>query len=93
MNLSPEEMTHVEAARLALKTAKEAMRDAMTAMTAMMDIQRAAKRTSAYNAAYRARATFRAQLASIEIAHADASKSLDDEFEDGGVVIFGGGGR
>jgi hypothetical protein len=92
MNLSSEEMALVKGAQADLATAKAALRYIAQKMRAMAAINRKAGRAHAANAAMRLEGAATRLRGDLIEAHATASDALCDCFDDGGVVVFGGGG-
>ncbi len=93
-NMNADEAALIESAQAAARKAKGALKDLSAALTALMPVTEAAGGKKAANAAMRFRGAARQALGIIDAAHADASDSLIDLFDDGGgIVIFGGGPR
>lgn len=82
----------IKAAQVKTADAKKALRDLVTALTALMPVTEAAGGKKAANAAMRFRGAALQARGILDAAHADASDALIDLFDDGGdIVIFGGG--
>jgi len=92
MNLSPEEAELVKETKLALAEVKGRLRDIAKNMRRMGQINRDAGRAKPANAAMLLEGAAIEALGKITQAHAIASDALCDCFDDGSVVVFGGGG-
>jgi hypothetical protein len=92
-NMEQDEAVLIRTAQIAAKDAKKAIRDLTTALTALMPVTEAAAGKKAANAAMRFRGAARQALGILDQAHADASDSLIDLFDDGGEIVIFGGGR
>jgi len=87
------ERVDILAIKASLNTAKDALKAAMASCVNIMDRAEAGGETAEFNAAYRAKENFRACLAQIGIAHADASIAMDAAVEAAAEIFGGGGGR
>lgn len=92
MKLSPEELALVKGAQADLATAKAALRGIAQKMRDMARINREAGRPHAANAAMRLEGAATRLRGDLIEAHAAASDALCDCYEDGEIVVFGGGG-
>lgn len=92
MNLSPEEMKLVRSAQKAINDAKAALRQVAEDMRDLAEINDKAGRAIEANAAMRLQGAVIEARGKIIQAHADASDALHNAYDDGDVVIFGGGG-
>jgi hypothetical protein len=92
MNLSPEESVLVAAMQESLANAKAAMRDLEKNARRMATINREAGRMGASNAAMKMQGEAMQIRGHLIVAHAEASDALCQCFDDGGIVIQGGGG-
>ncbi len=93
-DMQSDERELIKAAQEAARDAKKALRELVQALTALMPVTEAAGGKKAANAAMRFRGAARQAFGILDAAHADASDSLIDLFDDGGgIVIFGGGPR
>ncbi len=92
MNLSLEELALVETAQKAFADAKAALAKGEKAMEKLARINREAKRSKASNDAMWVQGRFGVARTSLIADHATASNMLCDCYEDGGIVVFGGGG-
>lgn len=92
MNTSEADL--IKAAQVAARNAKKSLRELASSLTDLMPVTEAAGGKKAANAAMRLRGAALQARGIIDAAHADASDSLIDLFDDGGeIVLFGGGGR
>jgi len=92
MNLSPEEADLVKETQAALAEVKDRLRVIAKGMRRMGKINRDAGRSKAGNAAMLLEGAAIEALGKITQAHAVASDALCECFDDGSVVVFGGGG-
>jgi len=91
-NMNATETRLTKEAQKALGAAKADMRDAMKSTRGMMQILEAAGATKEYAAAYRVWVEMDAALNAIHRAHATATDAMAATYDDGGIVVFGGGG-
>jgi len=91
-NLTKEEAALVKGTQEHLATVKSSLRDIAVNMRKMAKINRDAGRARASNAAMKLEGVAIAARGAIIMGHADASDALCDCFDDGGIVVFGGGG-
>ncbi|MGL4309809.1 MAG: hypothetical protein ACRCSU_04925 [Paracoccaceae bacterium] len=92
MDMNPEERALVEATQASLAAAKEALRDVAKNMRKLGRINREAGRPKPANDAMALEGGATECLGMLITAHAAASKALCDCYDDGGPVVFGGGG-
>jgi len=92
-NMSENETRLTREAQKALGDAKRDMREAMKATRGIMEILQAAGLTKEYAAAYRVWVEMDHALNGIHRAHATASEAMAANYDNGGIVVFGGGGR
>jgi len=92
MNLSKQEAALVAKGQEAFKDAKAALRALSNAMREMAKINRDAGRAKASNAAMQLEGKAIALRGELIVAHAVASDALCECFDDGGIVVQGGGG-
>lgn len=91
--MAKDEGALIREAQEATKDAKRALRAMATALTALMPVTEAAGGKKAANAAMRLRGAALQARGILDAAHADASDSLIDLFDDGGEIVLFGGGR
>lgn len=91
-NLTEEEAKLVETIQKAAREAKQAHGVMARALTDLMQIQQDAGRLDAQAAAMEFRAGVRGAQAELDRGHAAGTRGLCDCYDDGGAVIFGGGG-
>lgn len=92
-NMNTDEGALIHQAQVAAKDAKKAIRELVQSLTALMPVTEVAGGKKAANAAMRFRGAARQALGILDAAHADASDSLIDLFDDGGEIVIFGGGR
>jgi hypothetical protein len=83
----------IRKAQVAARLAKKELQNLANALTALMPVTEAAGGKKAANAAMRFRGAALQARGIIDSAHADASDSLIDLFDDGGEIVVFGGGR
>lgn len=93
IEMNDEEQALATAAQKGLNDAKKALRDAMKATRVLMDIQEKAGRNQEYSAAYDTWVEMDAALNGVHRAHSVGTKALAANYSNGGIVLYGGGGR
>jgi len=91
-NLSPEEADLVNETKAALAEVKGRLRDIAKNMRRMGQINRDAFRAKPANAAMLLEGAALEALGKVTQAHAVASDAVCECFDDGPVIVFGGGG-
>jgi hypothetical protein len=79
-------------AQKGLNAAKKALRDAMKATRALMEIQDRAGRNQEYAAAYKTWVAMDAALNGVHRAHSVGTEAMSENYSNGGIVLYGGGG-
>ncbi|MGB3313166.1 MAG: hypothetical protein WBB85_02045 [Albidovulum sp.] len=91
-DLNIAEKALVKETQEALGAAKDALREIAGNMRRLAKINRDAGRAMPANAAMRLEGRATEIRGALIAAHADASDSLAEAYDDGGIMVFGGGG-